>query len=88
MGGTRRKAIEFVIKPLLILTKHKQRRCFWKWVFKSIGLENGHVIFKIAQFVFITLVLKKKDDWILFSVLPTRLFRIAWPLIEIQNYVC
>ena len=51
---------------------------------KAKALEKGDFIFKKSNFLFI-LALKREDDSISFSVLPTRLFHIAGPLIEIRN---
>ena len=91
---TRRRPIGFVIKPQLILAKHKATICYShdtllspvaasvSEFFKSKGIRKKVSSFsKSSNLLFISVFL----FIISFNVLPTRLFHIAGPLIEIQN---
>ena len=53
--------------------------------FKSEGITKRWLHFVKKNNFLSILVLKREDDWISFSVLPTRLIHIAGPLMEIQN---
>ena len=55
-----------------------------------VSFLNAKVLKKVTSFskssnLLFTLVLKRQDDWISFSVLPTRLFQIAGPQMGIWN---
>ena len=93
---TRGKSIDFVIKPWLILVKHKQlctivtMCCYHQSMLLRVSFLKAIVLKKFTSFpkfsnLLFILVLKREDDWISFSVLSTGSFHITGHLMEIRN---
>ena len=65
---------------------HRCHRLMFLWMSfqRQMVLKKVTSKSKLSNLVF-ALVFKREDDWISFSVLPTRSFHIAGPLMEIRN---